>query len=111
MNKDHEYTVNFGRFIIKNGEVQFGMNMWKSGAVSLDKNYLPNTASIFVDENGKLVGTFPVFTARKKEKTVSVKIVSSERTENDSPEGKFLAIREGKKLEDEAFVLQVNSCS
>ena len=111
MNKDHEYTVNFGRFIIKNGEVQFGMNMWKSGAVSLDKNYLPNTASIFVDENGKLVGTFPVFTARKKEKTVPVKIVSSERTDNDSPEGKFLAIREGKKLEDEAFVLQVNSCS
>ena len=111
MNKDHEYTVNFGRFTVKDSEIQFGMNIWKSGAISLDKNYLPNTASIFVDENGELVGTFPVFTARKKEKTVSVKIVSSERTDNNSPEGKFLAIREGKKLEDEAFVLQVNSCS
>ncbi len=111
MNKDHEYTVNFGRFAVKGSEVQFGMNIWKSGAISLDKNYLPNTASIFVDENGELVGTFPVFAARKKEKTVSVKIVSSERTNNDSPEGKYLAIREGKKLKDEAFVLQVNSCS
>ena len=81
-NKNYEYTINFGRLTIIDGEVQFGMNKWKSGAISLDKNYLPNNSSIFVMENGELNGTFPVFTATKKEKTVPVKIVSVERNAN-----------------------------
>jgi hypothetical protein len=28
--------------------MQFAMNKWKSGAISLDKNYLPNNSSILV---------------------------------------------------------------
>ena len=76
------------------------------------KNYLPNNSSIFVVGNGDLNGTFPVFTATKKEKTVPVKIVSVERNNATSPEGKFLALREdGKDFEEDTFILQVNSCS
>jgi hypothetical protein len=67
--------------------MQFAMNKWKSGAISLDKNYLPNNSSILVMANGDLNGTFPVFTATKKEKTVPVKIVTVERTDAASPEG------------------------
>jgi hypothetical protein len=67
-NENYEYTINFGRLTIIDGEVQFGMNKWKSGAISLDKNYLPNNSSILVMENGDLNGTFPVFTATKKGK-------------------------------------------
>jgi hypothetical protein len=48
--------------------MQFGMNKWKSGAISLDKNYLPNNSSILVVENSDLNGTFPVFTATKKKR-------------------------------------------
>ena len=92
--------------------MQFGMNKWKSGAISLDKNYLPNNSSIFVMENGDLNGTFPVFTATKKEKTVPVKIVSVERNDAKSPEGKFLALREdGEDFGEDTFILQVNSCN
>ena len=111
-NKNYEYTINFGRLTIIDGEVQFGMNKWKSGAISLDKNYLPNNSSIFVMENGDLNGTFPVFTATKKEKTVPVKIVSVERNDAKSPEGKFLALREdGEDFGEDTFILQVNSCN
>ena len=88
------------------------MNKWKSGAISLDKNYLPNNSSIFVVENGDLNGIFPVFTTQTKEKTVPVKIVSVERNNATSPEGKFLALREdGEDFEEDTFILQVNSCS
>ena len=110
-NEKYEYTINFGRFTINNGSVQFGMNVWKSGAVPLAKDYLTNNASIFVDRKGKLVGTFPVFTSSKKEKTKPVTIVSVEKRDINKLEGEFLAIREGKKLEDEAFILKVNSCN
>ena len=46
------------------------------------------------------------------ENTVPVKIVSVERNNATSPEGKFLALREdGEDFEEDTFILQVNSCS
>ena len=62
-------------------------------------------------KNGDLSGTFPVFTATKKEKTVPVKIVSVERNNATSPEGIYLALRERNNFEEDTFIFQVNSCS
>ena len=109
-NKAYTYTVNFGKFTITGGEIDFGKNIWRSGSVKLDEGFLQNNSYIYVKENGELRGTFPVFTAKTKEKTVDVEIMATEGSNKNSPEGRFVAARKNKKIEDEAYILQVNSC-
>ena len=109
-NKAYTYTVNFGNFTINGGEINFGKNFWKSGAVKLDKEYLQNNSLIYVKENGELAGTFPVFTTQAKVKTVDVEITATEGRNENSPVGRFLAVRENKTLKDDHYILQVNSC-
>ena len=114
-NKNYEYTINFGKFNVREGQLSFGNNFWKTGGVTLNKEYLENSANLFVLDNGSIQGTFPVFTSTKKTETKLVEIKKanegSSLTSNANPRGEFVALLDGSKEEDQSFILRVNSCN
>lgn len=114
-NRKYEYTINFGKFNVKNAKPQFGKNIWKSGAVTLDQDYMNAWADLVVHEDGSIKGFFPVFTAQKKKKTTMVEIKraneGSSLGSNSSPTGEFIAIRDGASDKEESYVFRVNSCN
>ena len=113
-NKNYEYTINLGRFGVKDGQPRFGKNIWKSGGVTLDEDYMDAMAELFVQEDGSISGMFPVFTARKKKKTEMVGIIRASEGASlgstSKPMGDFVALRDGDEEEKELFILRVNSC-
>ena len=114
-NRKYEYTINFGKFNVKNAKPQFGKNIWKSGAVTLDQDYMNAWADLVVHEDGSIKGFFPVFTTQKKKKTTMVEIKraneGSSLGSNSSPMGEFIAIRDGASDKEESYVFRVNSCN
>ena len=113
-NENYEYTINLGRFGVKDGQPRFGKNIWKSGGVTLDEDYMDAMAELFVQEDGSISGMFPVFTARKKKKTEMVGIIRASEGASlgstSKPMGDFVALLDGDKEEDQSFILRVNSC-
>ena len=109
--RNYEYTVNFGKFSVENGRPRFGKNVWKSGAVTLDENYMDREARLSVQKNGSLNGSFPVFTSKKKKQTKMVKITSanegSSLAAKSNPMGEFVATSRGS---EDTFILRVNTC-
>lgn len=114
-NKTNEYTINFGKFDLQGGQPRFGNNFWKAGGISLEDDYLNNSAQLFIHQDGTISGSFPVFTSKKKNKTTMVEIKrhdeSSSIASESRPLGEFVAIRDGIKEEQESFVFRVNSCN
>ena len=114
-NRKYEYTINFGKFNVKNAQPRFGRNIWKSGAVSLDQDYMNAWADLVVHEDGSIEGFFPVFTSKKKKKTTMVEIKraneGSSLGSNSNPMGEFIAIRDGASDKEESYVFRVNSCN
>ena len=111
-NKNYEYTINFGKFNVEDGRARFGKNTWKTGAVTLDDDYMDNSAQLFVQEDGSITGSFPVFTSTKKKKTKMVEITrakeGSSLAAKSNPMGEFVATRDGS---ESTFILKVNSCN
>ena len=111
-NKNYEYTINFGKFYVEDGRPRFGKNVWKTGAVTLDDDYMDNSAQLFVQEDGSITGSFPVFTSTKKKKTKMVEISrakeGSSLAAKSNPMGEFVATRDGS---ESTFILMVNSCN
>ena len=111
-NKNYEYTINFGKFNVEDGRARFGKNIWKTGAVTLDDDYMDNSAQLFVQEDGSITGSFPVFTSTKKKKTKMVEISrakeGSSLAAKSNPMGEFVATRDGS---ESTFILMVNSCN
>jgi len=111
-NKNYEYTINFGKFNVEDGRPRFGKNIWKTGAVTLDDDYMDNSAQLFVQEDGSITGSFPVFTSTKKKKTKMVEISrakeGSSLAAKSNPMGEFVATRDGS---ESTFILMVNSCN
>ena len=113
-NENYEYTINLGRFGVKDGQPRFGKNFWKTGGVTLDEDYMDAWAELFVQNDGSITGIFPVFTSTKKKKTEMVKIKRASEGASlgstSDPVGDFVALRDGDKEEKELFILRVNSC-
>ena len=113
-NENYEYTINLGRFGVKDGQPRFGKNFWKTGGVTLDEDYMDAWAELFVQNDGSITGIFPVFTSTKKKKTEMVKIKRASEGASlgstSEPMGDFVALRDGDKEEKELFILRVNSC-
>ena len=111
-NKNYEYTINFGKFNVEDGRARFGKNIWKTGAVTLDDDYMDNSAQLFVQEDGSITGSFPVFTSSKKKKTKIVEITQanggSSLAAKSNPMGEFVATREGS---DSTFIFRINACN
>ena len=114
-NRKYEYLINFGKFSVKNAQPRFGKNIWKSGAATLNQEYMNAWADLAVHEDGSIKGFFPVFTSQKKKKTTMVEIKraneGSSLGSNSSPMGEFIAIRDGASDKEESYVLRVNSCN
>ena len=114
-NRKYEYLINFGKFSVKNAQPRFGKNIWKSGAATLNQEYMNAWADLAVHEDGSITGFFPVFTSQKKKKTTMVEIKRAEEGSslgsNSNPIGEFIAIRSGASEKDESFVFRVNSCN
>ena len=114
-NRKYEYTINFGKFSVKNAQPRFGKNIWKSGAITLDQDYINDWANLAVHEDGSIIGAFPVFTAQKKKKTTMVEIKraneGSSLGSTSNPVGEFIAIRDGTLENEESYVFRVNSCN
>ncbi len=108
--KNYEYVINLGEFSVQNGQVRFGSNVWKVGGISLSEDHLDRSSLLFVQDDGSIKGTFPVFTSTKKKqtKTVEINLVNqgSSLKSTAIPMGDFVA-----KREESYFILRVNSCN
>ena len=73
---------------------------------------MDNSAQLFVQEDGSITGSFPVFTSTKKKKTKMVEITraseGSSLAAKSNPMGEFVATRDGS---ESTFILRVNSCN
>ena len=111
-NKNYEYTVNLGRFVVEDGLLRFGKNIWKVGGIKLGEDYIDASAKLFVQKDGSITGTFPVFTSTKKKKTAMVEIKRSSQgaslASTSHPIGEFEATRDGS---ESAFIFRVNACN
>ena len=114
-NRKYEYLINFGKFSVKNAQPRFGKNIWKSGAATLNQEYMNAWADLAVHEDGSITGFFPVFTSQKKKKTTMVEIKraneGSSLGSTSNPMGEFIAIREGASDSEESYVFRVNVCN
>ena len=72
-NKNYEYTINIGRFIVEGGQLAFGKNIWKTGGITLDKDHMDASANLLV-QDVRITGEFPVFTATKKKEQKWLKL-------------------------------------
>ena len=112
-NKNYEYTINIGEFTVEGGQLAFGKNIWKTGGITLDKDHMDASANLLVQDDGRITGEFPVFTATKKKRTKMVEIKraneGSSLLSTAKPMAEFVALLDGDTEDFQSFIFRVNS--